>query len=550
MKQISSLVFALLLFSLHAQHNNELYIKGDEFTIEAGAEVNVKGDFHVLGGTLTNNGYLKVQGNLYSDTVFQQRGIGTCRLQNDQVNTTERQFISGSYAVRGGSSQKGVNDGSFYNLELANDTGFIYLVGTGNIVDVRNSVNFDPLNTGNRNILVTHDIGTTWPITYPSNGSGYTAVFGLMNPTSGDANFINNTVAVNGAMSTSDDGYIIGNLRRQIDTLAGSYGFPLGLEPTDSANSRGLQYSSLSFNLGNTYDVITGFFEQGADNSLAIQAECSGYLIDYFGGTQSGQWFFQDIDSVEGGEYSLSVWPQSNTLATQSVYLITKDNAIVGTADDCGPSPVGLSRSGFNGFSSFGVAGGNTIALPVELLSIEANAIQNEFIRLNWKTATEINNHGFEIQRSEDGTNFTSIGWEDGNGNASNVIAYAYDDLEVSSDRIYYYRLKQIDFDGAFEYTPIVSASLKGQRSYALNVYPNPTKIGTQLFIDIDSPENTPSVLKIYNNIGQLVFEENAELVKGLNKYQINHTEMAAGQYIFVIQMNNTLLSKNLLLID
>ena len=116
--------------NLGAQHNNELYNDGALIHVQAGAEVHVWGDVHMreATGNLQNNGLIKVQGHSYSDNLFQQSGTGIYRVENSDVNTGERQFIQGSYAVRGGQAATGVNDGSFYNLELANDQGiFIWL---------------------------------------------------------------------------------------------------------------------------------------------------------------------------------------------------------------------------------------------------------------------------------------------------------------------------------------------------------------------------------------------------------------------------------------
>ena len=153
---------------LYAQHNNEFYNDGALVHVQAGAEVHVWGDVHMMQATgdLENYGLIKVQGNSYSDNLFQQSGTGTYRVENTDVNIGERQFISGSYAVRGGQAMTGVDDGSFYTLELANDQGIVYLSGTGNIADVRNDVNFFAGAVQNR--IVTDDIGMTGAIVYPA----------------------------------------------------------------------------------------------------------------------------------------------------------------------------------------------------------------------------------------------------------------------------------------------------------------------------------------------------------------------------------------------
>jgi len=195
---ILTLLCAPVLF---AQHNNELYNDGALIHVQPGAEVHVWGDVHMMQATgdLQNNGLIKTQGNSYSDNLFQQSGTGIYRVENSDVNIGERQFISGSYAVRGGQAAIGVNDGSFYDLELANDQGIVYLAGAGNIADVRNSVDFFAGTVQNR--IVTDDVGMLGALAYPANGSGYPAVFGLMNATPGLGGLVNNTVSTNGNMS-------------------------------------------------------------------------------------------------------------------------------------------------------------------------------------------------------------------------------------------------------------------------------------------------------------------------------------------------------------
>src|SRR4030095_4873953 len=220
MKTLITLLVSILLFvfDANAQHDNEWYNNGDTVYIQPGTLLCIQGDMYNNGTArqawLINNGFIEVQGNLYSNSLFQQRGVGTLRMHNRQVNLNERQFIQGSYAVRGGQSKIGVDDGSFFNLELNNSTGYVYLSGYGNIADVRNSVNFrgatkwvdnNPMNAGPAlNTLVTHDIGNSGTINFPPNGFNYYATFGLMNPSPGTDNLINSTVSLNGNLSHID----------------------------------------------------------------------------------------------------------------------------------------------------------------------------------------------------------------------------------------------------------------------------------------------------------------------------------------------------------
>ena len=104
------------------------------------------------------------------------------------------------------------------------------------------------------------------------------------------------------------------------------------------------------------------------------------------------------------------------------------------------------------------------ITLPVDLISFEAER-EGDNIKLNWSTASEENNDYFEIQKSYDGEVFTPIGYVDGAGNSNAVLEYNYTDSETGKA---YYRLKQLDYDGEFEYSDIVVA--KGNRREVMSV--------------------------------------------------------------------------------
>lgn len=139
--------------------------------------------------------------------------------------------------------------------------------------------------------------------------------------------------------------------------------------------------------------------------------------------------------------------------------------------------------------------------LPIELLSFTATA-NNADADLDWKTATELNNSHFEVQRSADGRNFENIGRVAGNGTTSEVINYDFTDQEPSSGKNYY-RLKQVDFDGSFDYSPVEVVTFDGSSDH-LKVYPNPVSPGSELNIQGQKIRT----VKIYNMLGQLVVDK------------------------------------------
>lgn len=181
--------------------------------------------------------------------------------------------------------------------------------------------------------------------------------------------------------------------------------------------------------------------------------------------------------------------------------------------------------------------------LPVELLSFEAKPIDNEYIQINWITATEINNDGFELLRSKDGLSFEKIAWIKGNGNYSQKKSYSYNDTKVSSGT-YYYKLRQIDFDGKFEDFNVISVSLSNKyESAEIVVRPIPTS--NTITLDITSINNSQTVISVYNYSGQKVLELNKDFVKGENSLTIEEvSQFSSGIYYINLTLNNKVFTK------
>lgn len=115
---------------------------------------------------------------------------------------------------------------------------------------------------------------------------------------------------------------------------------------------------------------------------------------------------------------------------------------------------------------------GNT-TLPVELISFSASLENDREAVLAWETATELNNEGFFVERSTDGINFSELGFVEGNGTTSNKHSYRFTDKFISTHS--YYRLRQVDYDGQFEYSPITFLEYESKGlALKMDIYPNP----------------------------------------------------------------------------
>lgn len=111
------------------------------------------------------------------------------------------------------------------------------------------------------------------------------------------------------------------------------------------------------------------------------------------------------------------------------------------------------------------------ISLPVELLEFEASW-KGEGVKLDWETASETNNEGFLIERSFDGKNWRELGFVQGHGTSLELQSYSFVDRQPGTG-MNYYRLKQLDFDGAFEYSKVIAFEMESNEN-ELNFFPNP----------------------------------------------------------------------------
>ncbi|MEE9440267.1 MAG: Calx-beta domain-containing protein [Saprospiraceae bacterium] len=131
--------------------------------------------------------------------------------------------------------------------------------------------------------------------------------------------------------------------------------------------------------------------------------------------------------------------------------------------------------------------------LPVKLISFKVVHQDNTNV-LSWVTASEINNEKFEVERSNDGTLFENIGTVRGIGNTYNQQEYTFNDTNPTNG-INYYRLKQIDFDGKYEYSTIIKTNYK--KEISVRIYPNVTN--GQLYIDLNKETIASGVIMAIN---------------------------------------------------
>jgi hypothetical protein len=187
--------------------------------------------------------------------------------------------------------------------------------------------------------------------------------------------------------------------------------------------------------------------------------------------------------------------------------------------------------------------------LPVELVSFNATLLSNQYVLLEWKTASSINNSGFEIQKSYSATdNWEKIGFVENKGEPNSLVEYNFTDVTQHKLSQIKYRLKMIDNDGSFEYSEEIEISAFPLSYELAQNYPNPFNPSTT--INFQLPVTGHVTLKIFNILGN----EIATLInttKTAGRYEINFDAagLASGVYVYHLAAGDFSETKKMLLV-
>lgn len=192
---------------------------------------------------------------------------------------------------------------------------------------------------------------------------------------------------------------------------------------------------------------------------------------------------------------------------------------------------------------------------PVELISFTAYAAEGN-ITLSWQTASETNNKGFEIQRKTPGpsslegveVNWTILDFVNGAGTAAENNSYSYIDKNPGTGK-YTYRLKQVDFNGSFEYSKEIDAEINTPVEFSLRQnYPNPFNPTTIIEFSLPQEENVN--LSLYSMLGEkLKVLINEKMTEGMHKYTLDAAALPSGVYVYRIKAGGFVDTKKLLLL-
>lgn len=253
---------------------------------------------------------------------------------------------------------------------------------------------------------------------------------------------------------------------------------------------------------------------------------------------------------------TITVTGLSNTSGTANIQWRMASPNSTGISNMANTSPWDMTNVTVNGtFTNPADA-----PLPVELSSFAAKMYDQNKVKLNWETQTEVNNYGFDVERttypkspSSEGGEKVRGGWEKigfviGNGNSNSSKEYSFVDSNPTGGSKYLYRLKQVDNDGQYEYSDAVEVEVVPTEFSLYQNYPNPFNPVTRIRYQL--PQESKVVIKIYNIIGAEVLELlNVKKEAGIYEVEFKAQNLPSGTYIYRIIADNFTQTKKMILL-
>ena len=512
--------------------NSSLYLEKKALN-EAGTIINEENsNFYCLQDIDNDGGTFSNKDNALTES--EEKIIN----QNSGVFSNEGSLASvnsGKDIINDGSTM--TNDADIYSDEGIQNLNGAILQGNGVFNIKEEWLNNATFNAGSSKVKVIGDVAAS------IGGSSLTTFYNLQIQKSGDPVALNNAIQINnnlsfstGKLNLNDNDLTLGNSNGKI---LGEFGFnyiystnggeiiktvDLNSPTNENPGNIGVNITS-SANLGTTtikrghviQDVngetsIDRYYDISPFNNSGLDATVQFSYLDYeLNGISEGDLAPFRYNGVDWDEYPTTNYDDiANWVETTNV----------------------------NSFSTWTLA--QLLApLPVELMSFKVRSVDNEKVLLEWQTASEENNDFFEIQRSRDDLHFETIEIVEGAGNSNVIQTYqSWDEKPYSGKN--YYRLKQTDFDGAFDYSDIKVVEIKNSGSQ-ISVFPNPTSG------NLNFNESLSGDLMVKNVLGQTVWQMSDDDLQSLD---LSH--LSAGSYLLLyldeqdnLQTAKFIISKN-----
>ncbi len=179
------------------------------------------------------------------------------------------------------------------------------------------------------------------------------------------------------------------------------------------------------------------------------------------------------------------------------------------------------------------------VILPVELTSFTGNNVEAG-IALEWTTDSEVNNEGFEVEFSLDARSFETVGFITGNGTTNEPQSYQYIH-KTNRPGSLYYRLKQMDFDGAYEYSDLIEVMREKENDGTIVIFPNPAR--EAFTITVSNPERLSSSVKVTDLLGKVIFSTSFQADEAPDFFEKEISSLTQQMYIVTTRIGTEVTS-------
>ncbi len=500
--------FSIPVFSQGLINNGAYIVNSSAYIIVTGATGHFTNqDAGAFIGKVDNTGVIQVYGNWTNNSA-----------QNVFTANTGTVEMNGSSQIFGGTTMTWFNN--------------LTLLGTGN-------------KTLNRDELV---------------GGGYAAPAGVLSLNDRPMVLSTRKLTVNNPLTTAitrTTGYIISEMNAGNNTAIvqwnvgannGTYVFPFGIATAPNYIPLTIDKSSGTTNIlastrrttttNNTpWQIsVTQMWSQTIPGAGEVPV-----VIDRWWDIKSTPSFTGAVDFTYRGIENTTTYAPTGAFAAQN-WIGTTWAVPVGSGPGvlAGTAVVSIPDQTLGGASPW-VLSNLDAPLPVELLYFSAK-LKEKTVLLNWSTASEINNAYFEVQRSRNNEVFETIDIVNGAGNSTSVNSYTAAD-ESPYEGVSYYRLRQVDYDGKFDFSQVVPVEVGGGKKFHF-IFASTAELPGKVTIGYESNSIDPIEIKIANTLGNQILETVVFPDEGFNKNDIHLPELAEGIYFISLASNGRILTK------
>ncbi|MBN2682270.1 MAG: T9SS type A sorting domain-containing protein [Bacteroidales bacterium] len=551
--------------------NCKSLINESNFIMGTNSTLNVYGNWTNTGTFTAGTGTVLFRGGLIQDIL-----TGGDPFYNLTINKT------GNYAI--------LNDDAIIQGNLTTNTNSILNVDNryvtlGGNMSLAASTTYTGVGTGtlefNGTANQNYSTGTNLTlnnVVINNSGAGITLSSNLISGTGGIMTFTNGIVnagvlmvsvtntGTTGVNQGNTNSYVNGTMRRYISTN-GIYYMPIGnatrytLAELSNTGLTGVSYVDAKF--------LGTFTNSGSFSALAVDAG-----TPYSSLASEGIWQIDPDNQPTGGTYDIKLTfddglgydgggtPLGNGFVNIIDYqfgVLKRTSSSSSAADWAGesigtlPATDGRLRSdgyarrnGLVSFSQFGI-GISDFVLPIELLSFNGTCY-NDHILLKWKTASEINNDFFTVERSSDGNIWLDIATVTGAGNSDEVLEYSAKDMDIKEfSGPIYYRLRQTDYDG----TNAVSKTIV-MDCYSLDqsavLFISTGLDSDKIIVSFNGAEGKTFTISVVDMLGRKLFANQLVVSEPGEQIKIDKSQFSSGLYNIVIQSETTLITKQIVI--